>query len=76
MLASNHNVLPKDLDAQKPIDANAVLGVGYHHLGEVGSAKAKLWLEELEQEWENEVVVWYGGDGYVYLSLLEAYRYP
>lgn len=61
LLQSAYNVLP-EVDPSRPLDANAVLGFS-HNLGATGSDAEKAWLEEIENERADEVVIWYGGDG-------------
>jgi len=56
-------VLPDSIDPDQPLDANVVLGFSGQNLGAMGSAAEKAWLEEIEREREDEVVIWYGGDG-------------
>ncbi|WVQ82934.1 hypothetical protein IAT38_005070 [Cryptococcus sp. DSM 104549] len=63
ILSSAYNVLPKDLDPTMPLDANAILGVGAHRLGGAGGEKEAAWLKDIEGEWDDEVIVWYGGNG-------------
>ncbi|KAK8844845.1 hypothetical protein IAR55_006695 [Kwoniella newhampshirensis] len=63
LLSSAYNVLPGHIDPQQPLDANHILGVGAHKLGPAGGATETAWLQELKSERDDEVVVWYGGDG-------------
>ncbi|WWC67383.1 uncharacterized protein I206_101291 [Kwoniella pini CBS 10737] len=63
LLSSAYNVIPSHVDPTEPIDANAVLGVGVHKLGPLGGDLEQAWLDELKGEREDEVIVWYGGDG-------------
>ncbi|WVR03024.1 hypothetical protein IAU60_000013 [Kwoniella sp. DSM 27419] len=63
LLSSAYNVIPEHVDPAHPLDANAVLGVGAHQLGPAGSKKEQSWLDELKGEREDDVVIWYGGDG-------------
>ena len=65
LLASAYNVLPTTIDPSVPLDANSILAVNTHLLGEVGSPKEKAWFKDLETEREDEIVIWYGGNGYV-----------
>ncbi|WVW81180.1 hypothetical protein I302_103171 [Kwoniella bestiolae CBS 10118] len=63
LLSSAYNVIPNHVDPSEPIDANAVLGVGVHKLGPSGGDLEQAWLDELKGEREDEVIVWYGGNG-------------
>ncbi|OCF72396.1 hypothetical protein I204_06775 [Kwoniella mangroviensis CBS 8886] len=63
LLSSAYNVIPSHVDPSEPIDANAVLGVGVHKLGPAGGDLEQAWLDELKGEREDEVIVWYGGNG-------------
>lgn len=63
LLQSDYNILPSSVDPQLPLDAHTVLNVGSTHLGTSGSDKEKAWLQDLEREREDDVVVWYGADG-------------
>ncbi|WWC57514.1 uncharacterized protein I303_100046 [Kwoniella dejecticola CBS 10117] len=63
LLSSAYNVIPSHVDPAEPIDANAVLGVGAHKLGPSGGELEQAWLDELRGEREDEVIVWYGGNG-------------
>ncbi|WRT63139.1 uncharacterized protein IL334_000042 [Kwoniella shivajii] len=63
LLSSAYNVIPDHIDPSEPIDANTVLGMGTHKLGPSGGNLEQVWLDELKGEREDEVIVWYGGDG-------------
>lgn len=63
ILQSDYNILPESVNPQLPLDAHTVLNVGSAHLGTSGSDKEKAWLQDLEREREDDVVVWYGADG-------------
>ena len=65
ILQSDYNVLPETVDPSQPLDANIVLGFAGHKLGEAGSDAEKAWLDEIETERGDEVVIWFGGDGSV-----------
>lgn len=65
LLQSNYNILPASVDPRLPLDAHAVLNVGADKLGTSGSDAEKEWLADLEREREDDVVVWYGADGWV-----------
>lgn len=70
LLQSDYNILPASVDPQQPLDAHTVLNVGSNKLGASGSDVEKAWLADLEREREDDVVVWYGADGYVWLCCL------
>ncbi|ORY26961.1 hypothetical protein BCR39DRAFT_539550 [Naematelia encephala] len=81
LLQSDYNILPQFTDPGAPLDANAVLSVGSHHLGKPGSAEEDAWLAELEAEHADNIVVWYGGNGVAQspveiLSTLESIHGP
>jgi hypothetical protein len=81
LLDSDYNVLPSDLDPSMPLDAHSVLGIGSSKLGKPGSEAEKAWLSELELEREDDIVIWYGGDGFsrlphALLDLLRALHGP
>lgn len=63
LLQSAYNTLPTELDPAQPLNADAVLSFGVQKLGKVGSAAEKAWLEEIEQERHDDIVIWYGGNG-------------
>lgn len=63
LLQSDYNILPESINPRLPLDAHAVLNVGSSQLGSSGSDKEKTWLQDLEREREDDVVVWYGADG-------------
>ena len=63
LLQSHYNILPESVNPSLPLDAHTVLNVGSTHLGTSGSDKEKAWLQDLEREREDDVVVWYGADG-------------
>ncbi|WVQ72172.1 hypothetical protein IAR50_001717 [Cryptococcus sp. DSM 104548] len=63
ILSSAYNVLPSSVDPSLPLDANTILGIGAHKLGAAGGEKEKAWLKDVEGDWADEVVIWYGGDG-------------
>jgi len=75
LLQSTYNVLPEYVDPSQPVDANVVCGFSgsNRQLGAAGSEDEKAWMDEIEHERSDEVVVWYGGDGTVQLphSLLD-----
>lgn len=61
LLDSSYNVLSADIDPSSPVDANKV--TSHKQMGKPGSAAEQAWLEELEHEQGQDVVIWYGGDG-------------
>ncbi|WVF67003.1 hypothetical protein IAT40_001746 [Kwoniella sp. CBS 6097] len=63
LLSSAYNIIPDDVNPEEPLDANTVLGVGAHKLGTSGGDAEQAWLDELKGESEDEVIIWYGGDG-------------
>ncbi|OWZ69380.1 hypothetical protein AYX14_05248 [Cryptococcus neoformans] len=78
ILASQYNILPEDVDPSKPLDANTILGIsaaakksgGEAGLGGTNDKQGKEegevgeeWLKDIESEWDDEVVVWFGGNG-------------
>ncbi|WWC90277.1 uncharacterized protein L201_005210 [Kwoniella dendrophila CBS 6074] len=63
LLSSAYNVIPEHVNPNEPIDANTVLGFGSHKLGENGSQLEQDWLDELADERQDDVVIWYGGNG-------------
>jgi hypothetical protein len=63
LLQSAYNVLPASIDPKQPLDAHTILNVG--KLGVAGGDVEKAWLADLESEREDDIVVWYGADGYV-----------
>lgn len=63
LLQSEYNLLPLDRDSSRPLDAETVMSFSAHRLGAEGSPEEKAWLEELEQERHDDIVVWYGGNG-------------
>ncbi|WWD22604.1 hypothetical protein CI109_107097 [Kwoniella shandongensis] len=63
VLSSAYNVLPAGIDPQQPLDANAILGIAAHKIGPAGGHAENAWLEELKAERDDDVVVWYGGNG-------------
>ncbi|OCF43459.1 hypothetical protein I317_02759 [Kwoniella heveanensis CBS 569] len=63
LLSSAYNIIPDNVNPEEPLDANAVLGVDVHRLGPSGGEAEQAWLDELKGESEDEVIIWYGGDG-------------
>ncbi|KGB80308.1 hypothetical protein CNBG_6146 [Cryptococcus deuterogattii R265] len=74
ILASQYNVLSENIDPSKPLDANTILGISAseRRFGGVAGLAAKkgkepeeeeAWLKDIESEWDDEVVVWFGGNG-------------
>ncbi|ODN73656.1 hypothetical protein L202_07203 [Cryptococcus amylolentus CBS 6039] len=63
ILSSAYNVVPSSVDPSLPLDANTILGIGSHKLGALGGERETAWLKDVEREWADEVVIWYGGDG-------------
>jgi hypothetical protein len=67
LLQSAYNILPDTVDPKQPLDAHTILNIGANKLGTAGGDVEKVWLEDLEREREDDIVVWYGADGWVFL---------
>lgn len=58
LLQSDHNSIPPHIDTSKPLDANHILGLSPSKLGRPGSAAESKWLDELDKELEEDIVIW------------------